>query len=143
MNILTSVSLAIWDIPIVWHWTCYILSGCSGGLSGLIMAWAHEICTDDNEERALVIATMNEIAYLFQAWLPLVIWQQVEAPEYHKGFVSVSFISGLMIVLALVVKVMWKRELEKKSFKEELRDISGESERLVERISLDSDGMKT
>lgn len=81
MNIITCASLAVWDISVGWKWACYILAGCGYGLSGLCFAWAHEICAYDNEERALVTASMNEMAYVFQAWLPLVIWQQVDAPE--------------------------------------------------------------
>lgn len=38
MNILCYTSLAVWDIPVGWKWTCYVLSGCGGGLSGLIFA---------------------------------------------------------------------------------------------------------
>jgi hypothetical protein len=37
-NIITYVSLAIWDISVGWKWACYILSGFGYGLSGLIMA---------------------------------------------------------------------------------------------------------
>ncbi|PYI23927.1 pantothenate transporter [Aspergillus violaceofuscus CBS 115571] len=99
INITCYVSLAIWDIPIGWKWTCYILSGAGFGLSGLCMAWAHEICTADNEERALVVGSMNEMAYVFQAWLPLVVWQQVDAPRYRSGFVAATVISGLLIVV--------------------------------------------
>jgi hypothetical protein len=32
------VSLAVWDIPVGWKWTCYYIVGCGYGLSGLIMA---------------------------------------------------------------------------------------------------------
>ena len=70
MNIVTSVSLAIWDIPVGWHWACYMLAGFGGGLSGICYAWAHEICSDDNEERALVTGSMNEMAYVCQAYVP-------------------------------------------------------------------------
>ena len=111
VNIITYASLAVWDIPTGWHWACYILAGCSGGISGLCMAWAHEICTDDNEERALVIGSMNEMAYVFQAWLPLVVWQQVDAPEYRKGYVTVSCLSAGMIVTAIVIRQLWRREM--------------------------------
>jgi hypothetical protein len=38
MNIITSGSLAAWNISIQWKWASYILMGCGGGLSGLIMA---------------------------------------------------------------------------------------------------------
>lgn len=62
MNIICYTSLAVWDIPVGWKWACLILMGSGFGLSGMCFAWAHEICSDDNEERALVTATMNEMA---------------------------------------------------------------------------------
>lgn len=38
MNIMTEVSLAIWNIPLRWKWACLSLTGIAGGLSGLCMA---------------------------------------------------------------------------------------------------------
>ena len=111
ISIIAYSSLAVWDIPRAWHWACYIIAGCGGGLSGLCMAWAHEICTDDNEERAIVVGTMNELAYVFQAWLPLVVWQQIDAPRYHRGFVTSACLSAAMIVTAFVVRFIGKRDL--------------------------------
>lgn len=103
-------SLAIWDIPTGWRWTCYILAGCGGGLSGICMAWAHEICTADNEERAIVVGSMNEMAYVLQAWLPLIVWQQVDAPNYQKGYITVTFLSAALIVTAFVIRALQKRD---------------------------------
>lgn len=77
-------------------------------------SWAHEICTNDNEERAIVIATMNEMAYVLQAWLPLIVWQQVDAPEYRKGYITVSCLSFMLIVTALTIRVLHARELAQK-----------------------------
>ncbi|KAF2735739.1 MFS general substrate transporter [Polyplosphaeria fusca] len=114
MNIVVYVSLSIWDIPEGWRWACFILSGCGGGLSGLCMAWAHEICTYDNEERAIVVASMNEFAYVLQAWLPLIVWQQVEAPQYQKGFITISCLSFSLIVTALTIRVLHAREIAKR-----------------------------
>jgi sugar phosphate permease len=111
VNIICYASLAIWNIPTGWRWACYILAGCGGGLSGLCMAWAHEICSDDNEERAIVTGTMNELAYVFQAWLPLVVWQQVDAPQYHKGFVTSAALSGALVACAVAIRFIWKWEL--------------------------------
>ncbi|RYO67490.1 hypothetical protein AA0113_g4634 [Alternaria arborescens] len=114
MNIICSTSLAIWDIPIKWKWACYILSGFGGGLSGLCFAWAHEICTHDNEERAIVVAAMNEMAYVLQAWLPLLVWKQVEAPQYRKGFITVTFLSAALIATALIIRLLHAREVAKR-----------------------------
>lgn len=111
MNIISSVSLAIWNIPEGWRWACYYFIGFGGGLSGLWFAWCHEICADDNEERALVAATMNEMAYVVQAWLPLIIWQQVDAPQYRKGFIGVACISVALIITSLVTRHLHQREI--------------------------------
>ncbi|KAK5734535.1 hypothetical protein LTR17_008895 [Elasticomyces elasticus] len=110
LNIFCYISLAIWDIPSGFKWFCLILMGSGFGLSGLCFAWAHEICSDDNEERALVTGTMNELAYVFQAWLPLLVWQQVDAPEYQKGYITVTCLSALMIATALIIRPLHKRE---------------------------------
>ena len=74
--------------------------------------WAHEICTNDNEERAIVIASMNEMAYVVQAWLPLVAWQQTDAPQYRKGFITACCLSFAMIVNAFVVRFLHQRQKE-------------------------------
>lgn len=58
-----------------------------------------------------MIACMNEFAYVLQAWLPLIVWQQVDAPEYRKGFITVSCLSVSLIVTALTIRVLHSREL--------------------------------
>ena len=70
------------------------------------ISWAHEICADDNEERAIVVASMNEMAYVLQAWLPLLVWQQIDAPQYRKGFITLTFLSAAMIATGFVTKAL-------------------------------------
>ncbi|OKL59193.1 hypothetical protein UA08_05880 [Talaromyces atroroseus] len=111
INIICYVSLAIWDIPTWWKWTCLIAAGASFGLGGLCMAWANEVCQNDSEERAITIAAMNEIAYILQIWLPLLVWQQVDAPRYFKGYVTVSSMSVLLIVMSFIVRRLHNREM--------------------------------
>jgi len=106
VNIVIFSSLSVWDIPDGWKWACYLLSGLGGGISGLTFAWAHEICKDDNEERALVTGSMNEMAYVFQAWVPLLIWQQVDAPYYKKGFITSVFIAVALIITTFAIRYL-------------------------------------
>jgi hypothetical protein len=74
--------------------------------------WAHEICSDDNEERAIVTGSMNQMAYVFQTWLPLVIWQQVDAPKYSAGFATVLFLSIGMLIMTAITWWFRKREFK-------------------------------
>ncbi|KAF4987908.1 hypothetical protein F66182_16723, partial [Fusarium sp. NRRL 66182] len=74
------------------------------------MAWANEVCGNDSEERAITIAAMNEIAYLLQIWLPLIVWQQIDAPRYFKGYVTVSAMSVILIGMCFVVRNLHNRE---------------------------------
>lgn len=115
INIVIFTSLSVWDIPTGWKWACFLLSGFGGGISGLTFAWANEICKDDNEERALVTGSMNEAAYVVQAWLPLLIWQQVDAPYYKKGYITSVFIAAALIGTSFLVRMLQKRELRAKA----------------------------
>jgi ACS family pantothenate transporter-like MFS transporter len=116
MNVIVYTSLAVWDISSTWKFACYVLIGFGGGLSGLWFAWCNEICGDDNEERAFVGGAMNEMAYVFQAWLPLLVWQQVDAPQYKKGFSSMIGISIVLMGTAMVTRTLHKRELKRYVF---------------------------
>ncbi|KAL8391954.1 hypothetical protein RB595_002242 [Gaeumannomyces hyphopodioides] len=109
-DIMVFASLAVWNIPTGWKWFCYLFANISSGISGLTMSWAHEICSEDNEERALVIATMNEMAYVFQSWLPLLIWQQTDQPRYQKGFITMVFIAAGLVATALTIRHLHHKE---------------------------------
>ena len=114
VKIVAYTGLTVWDIPSAFKWACFLLCGFGGGISGLTFAWAHEICSDDNEERAIVTGSMNEMAYVVQAWLPLLIWQQVEAPRYPKGYPSMVGLSVALIWIAFVIRYLHKREKRNK-----------------------------
>lgn len=46
--------------------------------------WANEVCADDNEQRAVVISSMNGFQYAVAAWLPIVIFPQTMAPSFRE-----------------------------------------------------------
>lgn len=57
---------------------------------------------------------MNEMAYVLQAWLPLIVWQQVDAPNYQKGFITTSCLSFCLIIGTLVVRNLDLKERQDK-----------------------------
>ena len=53
---------------------------------------------------------MNEMAYVFQAWLPQVVWKQVDAPEYRKGFITLSIFAGILIITTVTIRTLERTE---------------------------------
>ncbi|KAK0636627.1 pantothenate transporter liz1 [Bombardia bombarda] len=115
VQIITHISLTVWDIPTGWKWFCYLAMGMSGGVGGMSYAWATEITSDDMEERALVTSTMNEMAGAMQAWIPLLIWKVTDAPRYYKGFFTMIFFWVIFIGLVFLVRFLHNKELKQKA----------------------------
>lgn len=74
------------------------------------ISWAHEICSSDNEERALTVASMNDMAAVVQAWLPLIVWQQIDAPGYRKGYITLVVMAVLLVITTFTIRELEFRE---------------------------------
>ena len=77
---------------------------------------------------------MNEMAYVLQAWLPLIVWQQVDAPQYQKGYITITCLSICLIITSFTIRYLHQRELRTKSSGDEVSsgvesDETGEAER--------------
>lgn len=84
--------------------------------------WANEVCASDNEERAIVISSMNGFQYAVAAWLPIVIFPQTMAPTFRYGFPGTFglVIAALMAVVA--IQFLHRRELRRDSGKVSTED---------------------
>lgn len=58
---------------------------------------------------------MNEFAYVVQAWLPLIVWQQVDEPEYRKGYITVTCLSVSLIITAFATRWLYNGQLGRKA----------------------------
>ncbi|PIL35309.1 MFS general substrate transporter [Ganoderma sinense ZZ0214-1] len=92
------------------RWVFYYFTLVQGGLSGLILAWANELTGHDNEKRAFVVASCNMFAYVVQAWLPILIFPQVEQPRVFKGNVTTACINFSMMCFAMLTLYLSKRD---------------------------------
>ncbi|KAI0950668.1 hypothetical protein AcW1_007918 [Taiwanofungus camphoratus] len=117
LNMIVCIVLAATPVysHIARRWAFYYLSLVSGGLSGLILAWANELTGDDNEKRSFVVASCNTFAYSVQAWLPLVIFPQVEQPRVFKGNVATAGINFAMICVAILIRFLQGRDARNKA----------------------------
>ncbi len=75
--------------------------------------WTNEICSDDNEERAIVLAVVNTFQYVIQAWLPLLIWKVTDFPQYKRGLPTAIAFTFLGIVLIVLAKFLADRDVKR------------------------------
>ncbi|KAK7034548.1 hypothetical protein VNI00_012395 [Paramarasmius palmivorus] len=109
------------------RWVFYYLTTVTGGCSGLILAWANELTGNDSEKRSFVVASCNAIAYCFQAWLPIVLFPQVEQPKVFKGNVASAGIVFGMMVFAMATLYFQKRD--ERRAKRQLQTLEANAER--------------
>lgn len=57
-----------------------------------------------------MLACMNMMNNVLTAWLPLIVWKQVDAPRYHKGFITASCTSALFVAVSATVAILQKRD---------------------------------
>ena len=72
-------------------------------MTAIFYTWANELCAGDNEERAIVISSMNGFQYAVAAWLPIVIFPQTMAPTFRYGFPGTFglVIAALVAIVAI------------------------------------------
>ncbi|PLB48448.1 MFS general substrate transporter [Aspergillus steynii IBT 23096] len=96
-------------------------------MTAIFYTWANEVCADDNEERALVVSSMNGFQYAVAAWLPVVIFPQTEAPSFRKGFPATFAFVIAALILIVVIQLLAVRERRLNALKAEENSV-GEGE---------------
>ncbi|KAJ3784988.1 MFS general substrate transporter [Lentinula aff. detonsa] len=92
------------------RWALYYMTTIPGGMSGLILAWANELTGEDSEKRSFVVASCNMWAYVMQAWLPIVLFPQVEQPQVRKGTIATACFNLGMMFFAFLTFLLQRRD---------------------------------
>ncbi|KAJ5243230.1 uncharacterized protein N7469_001557 [Penicillium citrinum] len=79
-------------------------------MTAVFYTWANEICAGDNEERAVVISSMNGFQYAVAAWLPIVIFPQTMAPSFRYGYPATFGLVIAAIISVIVIQLFVLRD---------------------------------
>ncbi|KAF2499872.1 putative pantothenate transporter liz1 [Lophium mytilinum] len=88
----------------------YIVSSIGGSMVPLTMAWMAELISDNAEQRAFTAAAMNTLQYTFQAWIPLVWFQQIHQPYVTPGNRAAAVVAGFNIIVFTTIAFLAHRE---------------------------------
>lgn len=120
--------LAVWPASVKLKEFAFLTDGVQL-MTAIFYTWANEICAGDNEERALVISSMNGMQYAVATWLPIVIFPQTMAPSFRRGFpATFGFVIAALVVIC-GIKFLAVRERREKTVESEdgaISDMSAE-----------------
>lgn len=126
------VNLAVKEnMKVRYVFMCFYIAGLYTTLP-LILNWASETMALPPEKRAVVIATVNSIG-CFSSIYGSYLWPSVDAPNYTKGFVTVSCFVGVGTCLAAALPIVFRylprfpTKAERESEIEEQNTISNSS----------------
>ncbi|KAL2157232.1 hypothetical protein VTH06DRAFT_6272 [Thermothelomyces fergusii] len=89
----------------------YWLSRIGSGAGPLILSWINEICSDDTEKRAILVAAANDFAYVVQAVAPNFVWKTTDFPKATKGYTWSIILQCLLILATAIVQyLLWRDE---------------------------------
>ncbi|CAG7922067.1 unnamed protein product [Penicillium olsonii] len=91
----------------------YWLTKVGEGAGPLILSWINEICSDDTEMRALLVAMANDLAYVVQAVAPNFVWKTTDFPRAAKGHTYSIVLQVLLIATTALIQLLLWRDRKK------------------------------
>lgn len=82
-----NICLLVWDIPKGLHFASYYLLGVSAAVTPILMPFINMALRDDAEARAITVGAMLTSGWAIFSFYPVVVFPQVEAPRWRKGYI--------------------------------------------------------
>jgi len=87
----------------------WLLTFCETGAGALIISWVNEICSESAEQRTIIIGIVEAVAFTFQAWVPLFVYNTTYAPQFPIGYQMAAGFFAMEILLTLVIWYLAKK----------------------------------
>ncbi|KDQ64712.1 hypothetical protein JAAARDRAFT_118003 [Jaapia argillacea MUCL 33604] len=108
--IFASICILVWSSPTWLKFLAYYIAGASYAGQATTFAWANQICFDDNQERGIVLASMNMWNNAVNAWWPLLFYPATDAPKFHNGMIAMICTGIATLLVTWLVWYLEKRE---------------------------------
>ncbi len=113
------VVLAVWDIPEGLKWYAYFGIGIPLSIGQpLIFTWVNKMLAYDDMKRNFLVVCTNMLAYVTGAWVPILTFDQTQAPKFHIGFSYTAGLGGLGIVCTTIVWILSARDGRRNKLRE-------------------------
>ncbi|GME84118.1 unnamed protein product [Ambrosiozyma monospora] len=115
-EIFGNICLSIWHIPRGLHWASYFIIGIPTSWGQpQIFSWVNRSLFQDDMKRNFVVVVTNTLAYVTNAWVPILVWDTRDAPEYHIGFTYTACLASVGLLATGVALFFTKRDARRYS----------------------------
>ena len=109
--IIACSSLAYWDLPRGYHWFTYFLAGAAAAWGQpQIFSWVNRLLFADDMKRNFVVVLTNNLAYGTNAFVPIFVWNNQDAPRYFIGYSYTATLSSVGLILTAVAYYLSRRD---------------------------------
>lgn len=94
----------------------WLLTYAETGAGILFTSWVSETCGFSAEHRVIVIGVMEAVAFTFNAWVPLLVYNTGEGAHFRIGYQMAAMFFAVELVLTVGIAVVerrwpaWKRQ---------------------------------
>ncbi|KAK0537263.1 hypothetical protein OC835_001797 [Tilletia horrida] len=106
----SAILILIWEIPFGAKFFAFSLAGIGYAGQGSNFAWANDVTRADEQERAMVLASMNLWSNVVNSWWSIVLYPATDAPRFRKGMIALICVAVATIIIALVTRHLDMRE---------------------------------
>lgn len=104
-------SLSVWNINRGWHWFAYFLNGMPTSWGQpFIFSWVNRLLFANDMKRSFVVVITNTLAYVTGAWVPILVWNTNDKPEYFIGFTYTACLSAFGLVMTGIAYYFTRRD---------------------------------
>lgn len=122
-----AICILVWSGPTGLKFFAYYFAGASYAGQATTFAWANQICADDYQERAIVLASMNMWNNAVNAWWPLLFYPATDAPHFKRGMIAMICTCAATLGVTWLVWYLERREqrlARRKAMKHGMREDS-------------------
>ncbi|EIW82432.1 MFS general substrate transporter [Coniophora puteana RWD-64-598 SS2] len=107
---IAAICILVWSSPIGLKFFAYYLAGAAYAGQATTFAWANQVCAGDDQERAVVLASMNMWNNAVNAWWPLLFYAAPDAPRFKKGMITMICTCAATLAVTWLVWHLERRE---------------------------------
>ncbi|KAE8256410.1 hypothetical protein A4X13_0g2659 [Tilletia indica] len=112
--VISAILILIWNIPFGARFFAFALAGVGYAGQGSNFAWANDVTRDDEQERAMVLASMNLFSNVINSWWSLVFYRATDAPRFRKGMIALICVAVATVIITLATRHLDMRDRKRR-----------------------------